>query len=262
MKKTLTLTDLILLGIAGLVDIYQELKDPGNLFSSYYQNTFGYIPARFKKQQLTKTLYRLIKEKTLKKISNKKTSIFVLTKIGYDKLKNKFPHLFSFPKKWSNFLYLIIFDIKEKSRDKRDFLRYKLKEYGYYQLQKSVWISFYPLPAKIKKIIKESDFADQVVFLKTKSLETKDTQELISKVFHLDKLILRYQKILEYLSNLKINKIPKIYHDRRGFWEFLKNEILTLFSLTPSLPQKLLPKELKEKMYQVKSLIKDVSKSI
>ncbi|MFN4212664.1 MAG: hypothetical protein ACK4FL_01730, partial [Microgenomates group bacterium] len=147
-------------------------------------------------------------------------------------------------------------------RDKRDFLRYKLKEYGYYQLQKSVWISFYPLPAKIKKIIKESDFADQVVFLKTKSLETKNTQELISKVFHLDKLILRYQKILEYLSNLKINKIPKIYHDRRGFWEFLKNEILTLFSLTPSLPQKLLPKELKEKMYQVKSLIKDVSKSI
>lgn len=262
MKKSLTLTDLILLGVAGIIDIYQELKDPGSLFSSYYQNTFGYIPARFQKQQLTKTLYRLIKEKILKKENHKKSSIFTLTKIGYDKLKNKFPHLFSFPKKWDNFLHLIIFDIKEQARRKRDFLRKKLKEYGYYQLQKSVWISFYPLHAKIKKIIKESEVADQVIFIKTKFLETKDTKGLISKIFHLEKLTSQYQKLLDDLNSLKSNNIPKIYPDRKQFWEYLKNETITLFSLTPPLPKKLLPKKLKDTINRIKLLIKDVSKTI
>lgn len=262
MKKSLSLGDLILLGIAGIVDIFQGLKDPGGLFSSYYQNTFGYVPARFKKLQLTKTIHRLIKEKNLKKTVNKKTSIFTLTKIGYHKLKRKFPHLFLIPKKWDNFLHLIIFDIKEKDRNKRDFLRYRLKEYGYYQLQKSVWIGFHPIPFKIKRIIKESEVGDQVIFLKTNSLETKNIQELISKIFNLKKLTVKYQKLLDDLKNLKSNSIPKTFSDRKQFWEELKNEILTLFSLTPSLPKKFFPKELKEKMDQLKLMVKNISKTI
>ncbi len=262
MKNSLSLSDLILLGIGGIVDIIQELKDPGGLFSSYYQNTFGYIPARFKKPQLAKTIYRLIKEKNLKKTVAKKTSIFTLTKIGYQKLKRKFPHLFLTTKRWSNSLHLIVFDIKEKDRNKRDFLRYRLKEYGYYQLQKSVWVSFHPFPDKIKRIIKESEVGDQVIFLKTNSLETKNIQELIGKIFNLKKLTAKYQKLLDNLKNLKSNSILKTYSDRKHFWEKLKNEIITLFASTPSLPKKFLPKDLKEKMDQLKLMVKNISKTI
>lgn len=44
------------------------------------------------------------------------------------------------PKKWDKLWRIIIFDIKEKGRVKRDALRGMIKQLGLYQLQKSVWV--------------------------------------------------------------------------------------------------------------------------
>jgi len=38
MKKTIKITDVILFSIAGVIDLFEEMKDSGNLFSNYYQN--------------------------------------------------------------------------------------------------------------------------------------------------------------------------------------------------------------------------------
>lgn len=43
------------------------------------------------------------------------------------------------PKKWDKVWRILIFDIEEKHRIKRESLRGKLKELGLFQLQKSVW---------------------------------------------------------------------------------------------------------------------------
>ena len=50
------------------------------------------------------------------------------------------------PKKWDQKWRLIIFDIPATSNIIRDVFRGKLKEFGFYQLQKSTWI--YPFPCK------------------------------------------------------------------------------------------------------------------
>jgi len=50
------------------------------------------------------------------------------------------------PKKWDKKYRLVIFDIPAASRMVRDIFRRKLKEFGFYPLQKSVWI--YPYPCK------------------------------------------------------------------------------------------------------------------
>ena len=47
------------------------------------------------------------------------------------------------PKKWDRKWRILIFDIEEKYRSKREALRGKLKELGLYQLQKSVWVCPY-----------------------------------------------------------------------------------------------------------------------
>jgi CRISPR-associated endonuclease Cas2 len=47
------------------------------------------------------------------------------------------------PKKWDKNWRILIFDIKDKQKVKREALRGKLKELGLYQLQKSVWICPY-----------------------------------------------------------------------------------------------------------------------
>ena len=51
-------------------------------------------------------------------------------------------HPFSWDGKWR----IVIFDIPEKKRQGRDALRNKIKELGFYELQKSVWV--YPFPCK------------------------------------------------------------------------------------------------------------------
>lgn len=43
------------------------------------------------------------------------------------------------PKKWDGKFRVVIFDIKEKSRSSRDALRHKLRNLGFFQIQKSVY---------------------------------------------------------------------------------------------------------------------------
>ncbi|QQG42426.1 MAG: hypothetical protein HYW15_02870 [Candidatus Giovannonibacteria bacterium] len=49
-------------------------------------------------------------------------------------------------KKWDGKWRLLIFDIPERIRARRDFFRKELQDFGFYQLQKSVWAYPYPLP--------------------------------------------------------------------------------------------------------------------
>jgi len=54
------------------------------------------------------------------------------------------------PRKWDRLWRILIFDIKEKQKAKREALRGKLKQMGLYQLQKSVWVCPYNFFGEIK----------------------------------------------------------------------------------------------------------------
>lgn len=74
-----------------------------------------------------------------------------------DDLKIKKP--FRWDKKWR----ILIFDISEKNKVKREALRGKLKDLGLYQLQKSVWVCPYDF-------FKEMDLLRKFFGLKTKEM--------------------------------------------------------------------------------------------
>jgi len=54
------------------------------------------------------------------------------------------------PKKWDGKYRVVIFDIPATSRLIRDIFRRKLKEFGFFPLQKSVWICPYPCKEEIE----------------------------------------------------------------------------------------------------------------
>jgi len=56
------------------------------------------------------------------------------------------------PKKWDKKWRLVIFDIPASSRLIRDVFRRKLKEFGFYPLQKSIWITPYPCREEVKLV--------------------------------------------------------------------------------------------------------------
>lgn len=104
------------------------------------------------KQAFCNTFYKL-KKRGLIKISNRNGQIYIsLTKEGrkragkyqIDNLKIKKP------KKWDKKWRILIFDIENKQKIKREALRGKIKELGLFQLQKSVWIYPHDFSNEIK----------------------------------------------------------------------------------------------------------------
>ena len=100
---------------------------------------------KYKNKNLSNAFYRLRKEGCLEIQDNGRRVYFHLTEKGkkragwlqIDSLKiNK-------PKKWDKKWRIVIFDIAQLKKLQRNIFREKLKELGFYPLQKSVWICPY-----------------------------------------------------------------------------------------------------------------------
>lgn len=80
-------------------------------------------------------------------------------------------------KKWR----LVIFDVPEKIRGRRDFLRKELHSLGFHQLQKSVWASPYPMPPEFDDIFSELSLGNS--FRVVVADKIKDDSDLRSVFF-------------------------------------------------------------------------------
>jgi len=88
-----------------------------------------------------------IKEKKI----GKKRIIYLTNKGKMEVLKNEF---WKGEKKWDGKWRVIIFDIPEESSRHRDFLRRKLKWFGFKELQKSVWFIPYDAQKEFEEFLK------------------------------------------------------------------------------------------------------------
>lgn len=113
-----------------------------------------YFKKKIEDYKISRVLRRLEKNRLviLKELENGKFAVELTEKgkrkvreIQFNKLAVKKPD--SWDKKWR----VVIFDIPDKYRRRsRDALRDKLKEIGFYQLQKSVWVFPYPCESEIQ----------------------------------------------------------------------------------------------------------------
>lgn len=110
----------------------KKLKEEQWKNSFYYLKRNGFIEMRYKDNQL----YISLTEEGKK----------FAKKCKLDELKIKKP------KKWDEKWHILIFDIEEKNRSKRESLRGKIKELGLYKLQKSTWIHPYDFSAEIAEL--------------------------------------------------------------------------------------------------------------
>jgi hypothetical protein len=95
----------------------------------------------------------------------KKGSGFYLTQKGKELASYILGRKTVLAKKWDKKYRVVIFDIPEKKKKTRDWLRQELLMLGYKKLQESVFIGKHPLPADLIKSIKNNEIGNCVNYL-------------------------------------------------------------------------------------------------
>ncbi|MCX7779178.1 MAG: hypothetical protein N2259_02990 [Patescibacteria group bacterium] len=100
-------------------------------------------------------IYYLKKKGLIKSFQKDKTRGWLLSEEGKRKILEVKENLKEVKKRKDGKWLMIIFDIPEKIRIKRNFLRAGLQGLGFQMLQKSIWVSPYDVLAKTENLIKK-----------------------------------------------------------------------------------------------------------
>lgn len=114
----------------------------------------------FSKETFSALLHRLKKEGLVTKSGRGIKSEWLLTRIGTNKLKYYQNSIQ--PTKPDGIPRLVMYDIPESDRKKRNWIRSELVASDYEQLQKSVWLGYAPLPENFAKSLKDFRLEDKV----------------------------------------------------------------------------------------------------
>lgn len=187
MKKLLRPKDILLLTIAGIGDIFQEISDPMQIMAKSYEAMYGFIPRQYTRKNFYQAVWRSVKTGDIEKVIKNNKAYLRLTTAGKSKVKRDFP-LTGFSRKWNKKWVILIFDIEEKSRELRNILRNKLKNIGFGMLQQSVWITPLPIAKDMTEFVSDNNFKEYVFILEVSSVLLGDPKELARRIWHLDDL--------------------------------------------------------------------------
>lgn len=238
-RRRLQLGDWLILGLAGVIDFLEEIRDPLGIISNYYQTYFGTVPRRFRKSNLSHSLWRALKKGKVRRFIKKGRVIYSLSQKSKLEIERKYLLLLAKKRRWDRKWRFVIFDVEEKNRKGREFLRKRLKMMGFGMLQKSVWISPYDFLDRVKDLLKSSRLEKEVILIETNNLFVSDYIALAKKIWSIDELNNKYQELLQ-----KINQIDYLKNkdDRRQKINEIKRKIVDIYLEDPHLPKVLLPR--------------------
>lgn len=95
-------------------------------------------------------------------------------------LRHHFAHMSVQKQKWDGKWRIVVFDVPEKVRKARDALRWKLKDLGFCELQKSVFVFPYECKDEVEFIV---EFFGLRRFVRYGVLETIDNDLHLRKIF-------------------------------------------------------------------------------
>lgn len=264
MKKLLNTRDILLLGLSGGLDLFEELRDPFQLVSKSYENMYGWVPRQYRRHNFMHLVWRNIKTGYIEKIEKQGEIYIRLTSQGNKKITRDFPLLSLQKRKWDGKWRVVIFDIEEVNRNARDDLRKKLKELGFGMIQKSVFISPHNVIKDMLEFIENMGLNDVVYTFEASNLATGDVKELANRIWNLDTLNQKYKEIIGKIEDSHLT----ITHDRvkmlndenkknkARLVRELREKYLLIALRDPFLPKDLLPSDWFG--YEAKKLIKNL----
>lgn len=170
------------IAVVGIVAIAVAMPNLFMVLGQLNHRTNG--KKKFTNKQLYGSFYNLKRTGLITMKQEGDKTVIKLTKNGREKvLKFKLEDMrINRPKRWDKKWRLVIFDIPEKYKKNRDALTSKLKELGFVQLQRSVWVCPYECEDEI-------DFVKEMYelrsFVRIVTAEKLDLQDDLVKKFKL-----------------------------------------------------------------------------
>ena len=242
MRKLFKPTDLLLLTIGGFLDLIQEVKDPFHLFDNYYSNFLGSTSNKYTRSNFYQLVWRNLKTKNIEKVFENGKVVLRLTQQGNNKIKKNFPLLNLQNRKWDKKWRLVLYDIEEKQKTTRELIRRKLKELGFAQFQKSVWISPHDFIQDLQDLFESNKQNQNVIIIETDNFFVEDIRDLAYRLWHLENLEDDYYKLYyDLLREIENKKSLKKSSDRNKKLDALRTRVILLFLRDPYLTKELLP---------------------
>ena len=119
---------------------------------------------KVKRRTISTILWRLKQQGFVERTGAKKIARWQVTPKGKTELKRQASSHLNTTKP-DGITRLVIFDIPEHERSKRDAIRAELVGYEFKQLQKSVWIGYCPLPEDFITLIETLELSDKIHIL-------------------------------------------------------------------------------------------------
>ena len=247
MRKLLRPRDILLLGLTQALDVFEEIKDPFHLVSKSYENMYGWIPHQYKKHQFNHLIWRTLKAGYIEKIEKEGKIYIRITSLGTKMTQRDFQLICLQNKPWDGRWRIVMFDVAEVQKRKRDYLREKLKELGFGMLQESVFLTPHDVIKDFSEYVESIGLRDSVDVLEA-SYILGDSRGLAKRIWKLEELSKEYLEIIQ-----EIQKIQKLKNSHLTIARYrskqLNNKIRavkekyikTLLS-DPFLPSALLPK--------------------
>ena len=160
-KEKISLTSAVLQKLAefgeGTLDAFFPPQYP---YAALWRPLLGLERAKkVKKETVSTILWRLKRQGLVESRGSKKPTTWHLTKAGE---KHMADMSLVTERKSDGIMRLVIFDVPERERRKRDTLRAELIGCGFRPLQKSVWMGDYPITEDFINLIDELELAAHV----------------------------------------------------------------------------------------------------
>lgn len=233
MKKLLRGTDKILMALAFMGDLYLEGWARSHGFG---RNKSLSEALSIKNSTFRVEVARFLKTGEIEKIIDKNgMPCLKLCSPGYERLERTYP-LFKLNRKvWDGKWRIVVFDISEKERKKRDSLRLKLVSLGFGKLQESVYITPLDILVDFKEFLRIENLYGKALVFEAKDVLGRNSKLVAACVWKLDNLAVEYEKLLEEACLIERNGGTNKGREK------LRNEYFQLLLKDPLLPKELLP---------------------
>ena len=253
MRKFLKPKDILLLGLASLLDAAEEIKDPFRLMSSSYKSMYGWVPARYRKHNFYQLVSRSFKTDLIEKVEKNGEIYIRITSEGQKTIQRDFPMLSLQKRQWDRKWRIAMFDVEEINKQVRERLRVKLKELGFGMLQKSVFISPHDILKDFSEFAASSGIKNYLYLLETPKLIVSDQRDLAKKVWKLEELNGRYKNLIDEIDKIKNSHIiansdrikksdGQMKEKMRNVYANIRNSWLRIVIEDPFLPKIFLPR--------------------